>query len=92
MNVRNGIENLAQIASTQTVVPSVAAKSNNRSGETLAADTTQLSATASQVAQSATDSDVRLDKVSSIRDQLESGTYSVAAIDVAKKVIDSILT
>jgi flagellar biosynthesis anti-sigma factor FlgM len=60
------------------------------SSQALAKDTAHLSSTATKVALSANESDVRLDKVASIRSQLEAGTYSVSAADVAKKVIDSI--
>jgi negative regulator of flagellin synthesis FlgM len=90
MNIRNGIDSLSQVLDTQATNTASTPKSKPASTEALAKDTTHLSSAATQAAQSANDSDVRLDKVASIRSQLESGTYSVSAEDVAKKVIDSI--
>jgi flagellar biosynthesis anti-sigma factor FlgM len=90
MNIRNGIDSLSQVLETQATKTSSTPQSKPAPTEALAKDTTHLSSTATQASQSASDSDVRLDKVASIRSQLEAGTYSVAAGDVAKKVIDSI--
>jgi hypothetical protein len=43
------------------------------------------------VALSATDSDVRMDKVASIQAALASGTYNVPASAVASKMVDSMM-
>jgi flagellar biosynthesis anti-sigma factor FlgM len=92
MNISNGIENLTQIFSTQPAPAAVPATSGNSSpSEALASDKAQLSAVATQVAQSSATSDVRLDKVASIQSALQAGTYDVAASDVAQKVIASML-
>ncbi len=96
MNIRSGIENSPQVVGTQapqgTKVTSSPVKSviAEPSSESLAKDTTRLSSAATEVAQSANNSDVRLDKVASIRSQLDAGTYAVSSQDVAKKVIESI--
>lgn len=99
MNIGNNIENLTQIFDPQTVTGAAPAKSAaqnmtqnepQKAGEKT--DQAQLSTAASQVAQSATDSDVRLDKVASIQSALQAGTYSVPASAVAQKVVDSLLT
>jgi flagellar biosynthesis anti-sigma factor FlgM len=92
MNIRTGIENVNQIASTPSGSTASLSKNSTRSSEALAADTAQVSSAATQVAQSASIPDVRLDKVAAIRNQIESGSYSVPPSDVATKVIDSILT
>jgi negative regulator of flagellin synthesis FlgM len=92
MNISNGIENLAQIFTAQPAPVAPPAKSSNASqSEALASDKAQLSVVATQVAQSSTTSDVRLDKVASIQSALQAGTYDVPASDVAQKVISSML-
>jgi negative regulator of flagellin synthesis FlgM len=92
MNISNGIENLAQIFPAQTSpAPAPAKGSSSSQIEGLAGDKANLSNVATQVAQSAAAPDVRLDKVASIQNALQSGTYEVSAGDVAKKVISSML-
>jgi negative regulator of flagellin synthesis FlgM len=92
MNVRNGIENLSQTLPSQaapTAAPgksgSIATPSGNQT------DTAQVSTVATQVAQSAGASDVRLDKVASIQAALQAGTYHVPASAVAQKLIGALL-
>ncbi len=98
MNARNGIANLTEIFPAQGPASAAAAKSVGSGWDgtladgPLAGDTAQLSATATQVAQSAAASDVRLDKVASIQRALEAGTYDVPAADVAQKVIGAMLS
>jgi flagellar biosynthesis anti-sigma factor FlgM len=106
MNVSNNLENLTQIFESQT--PATTAKSGvsatiqkeNIQNEGVLSqsvvqpnsDRAQVSATAAQVAQSATAPDVRLDKVAAIQSALQAGTYTVPASAVAQKVISSLLT
>src|SRR5882762_2688328 len=95
MNISNNIENLTQIFEPQTTGSASSAKTpvqNEAQNQTRNTDQAQLSATASQVAQSAAGSDVRLDKVAGIQSALQAGTYSVPASAVAQKVISSLLT
>jgi len=97
MKVSNEIENLPQVSQSQTVASASSAKTGvhaqvSTQNESLNADKAQLSTTASQAAQSSSTSDVRLDKVASIRNALQAGTYSVPASAVAEKVISSLLT
>src|SRR5579863_9411602 len=95
MNIGNSIENLTQIFDPQTVTGAAPAKTASQhlaQNEIQRTDQAQLSTTASQVAQSAADSDVRLDKVASVQSALQAGTYSVPASAVAQKVIGSLLT
>jgi flagellar biosynthesis anti-sigma factor FlgM len=92
MNVHSNIENLTQILQSQAVTTTSAVKSTDNSQiESQATDQAQLSTTASQAALSATDSDVRLDKVASIQSELQAGTYSVPASAVAQKIIGAML-
>jgi flagellar biosynthesis anti-sigma factor FlgM len=91
MNVRNGIENLTQIFPSPTATSAAAVRGNDPQGETLAGDKAQFSEVATQAAQSASVSDVRLDKVAAIQSALQAGTYQVPAADVAQKVVDSML-
>ena len=94
MNISNNIENLPQIFDPQTVTSATPAKTtaqNVTQNEAQRTDQAQVSTAASQVAQSAASSDLRLDKVASIQSALQAGTYSVPASAVAQKVVDSLL-
>jgi negative regulator of flagellin synthesis FlgM len=92
MNVNNSIENLSPILSSQPVPVSGNVKGGNTAvPEGTQKDTAQVSAVATQVAQSASASDVRLDKVASIQAALQAGTYQVPASAVAQSVIDAML-
>jgi flagellar biosynthesis anti-sigma factor FlgM len=92
MNVRNGIENLGQILTPAgTGGVSSPASAGKSSGESLGTDQARVSVTAGQLAQSAAGSDVRLDKVSSIQQAIQAGTYNVPASAVAQKVLTSML-
>lgn len=93
MNVNNNIENLSQILSPQSAPAATAGKSGNAApAPNSKTDTAQVSSVAAQVAQSASGSDVRLDKVASIQASLQAGTYQVPASAVAKSVIGALLT
>jgi len=90
MNVRNGIEGLTQILPAQSAV--VAKTSSTPESEAKGEDKAELSTLGTQVAQFAATSDVRMDKVTSIQNALQAGTYQVPALDVAKKVIASMIS
>jgi negative regulator of flagellin synthesis FlgM len=91
MNVRNDIESLSQILSSQSVPVATAKSGNAPASVGSQIDTAQVSAVATQVAQSASASDVRLDKVASIQAALQAGTYQVPASAVAQSVIGALL-
>ncbi|WP_263359560.1 flagellar biosynthesis anti-sigma factor FlgM [Acidicapsa ligni] len=105
MNVRNDIRNdgesLQHIAPSQTSSTQVSsnaiaataqvASTGKAQMDNLAQDSTQFSAAANEAAQAASESDVRMDKVASIQNALQAGTYNIPATDVAQKVIDSLL-
>jgi negative regulator of flagellin synthesis FlgM len=92
MKIPNGIEDISQIFSSQAVTNAAAAKGSSApQNETMETDKAQLSDLATQLAQSTAAPDVRMDKVASIQNALQTGTYQVSAEDVAQKVITSML-
>ena len=92
MNVSNGIENLSRALSSQPAATETPARSEVASQPAgLGGDQARLSTVATQVAQSASASDVRLDKVSAVQSALQTGTYQVPASDVAQKIVNSML-
>ena len=52
---------------------------------------TTLSSAGTEVAQTASESEVRMDKVASVHAALAAGTYNVPASAVAGKVVDAML-
>ena len=90
MNVPNTIESLGQLFPSDATSTSVVRQTVQGSqSEGLTADQTTVSSTASQVAVSANEPEVRMDKVASIQSVLLSGTYQVSASDVADKLIQT---
>ena len=92
MNIRNGIDQLSQIFSTPTATPSGSSQPVDRSNENgLTTDRARLSSAASKVAASVSESDVRLQKVTSVQSAIQAGTYQVPASKVADSVIRALL-
>jgi flagellar biosynthesis anti-sigma factor FlgM len=93
MNVRSETLDVSQIFPAQPPGAAAALKNPGTPPEgTLPLDTAQLSATATQAAQTVSISDVRLDKVASIQKALQTGTYDVPTEDVAKRIIGTMLS
>lgn len=93
MNVSNDLQGLQQIFSSQEVAQ---ARSGGKPGAAAgqpesAVDVATLTSAGSVAAQSASDSDVRMDKVTAVQQALAAGTYSVPASAVADKMIDQML-
>lgn len=91
MDVNNnlaGLSNLLGISQADTL-----SLNRNRTGQTGSQDTGDRAtlSTASQVASSADDSSVRMDKVTAIQSALAAGTYNIPASAVASKLVDSML-
>ena len=61
------------------------------SAVSVSADRTKLSAFGGALAQAMSESDVRMDKVSALQQDISGGTYRVSASDVAGKIVDSLL-
>jgi negative regulator of flagellin synthesis FlgM len=60
-------------------------------GSAAVVDDAKLSATASMVAQSLSESDVRPEKVAALQQTIAAGTYSVSSADVADKLMGAML-
>jgi negative regulator of flagellin synthesis FlgM len=93
MDIRSSLEGLKSIFGAGQAAPTAAQnRPQTQTGSTaFNSDRATLSSAASQVSSTASDSDVRLDKVAGIQAQLAAGTYNVPASAVAGKVIDSLL-
>jgi negative regulator of flagellin synthesis FlgM len=93
MDIRNSLDGLKSlIAVTPPVASATQSKpSTANSPSALSSDSATVSSAGSEVALTAADSDVRLDKVANIQAALASGTYNVPATEVASKMVDTML-
>jgi negative regulator of flagellin synthesis FlgM len=94
MDIRTGFDGLRSLlgvsqptATSAQPAKSGAAKENNP----VSSDVATLSSAGSEVAQSASDGGVRMDKVAEIQAALAAGTYNVPASAVASRLVDSML-
>jgi len=90
LNNLDGLKSLLGVSSTAAGMTQ-ARGSAASAGSGLGSDHATLSSTASEMAQSAGDDGVRMNKVSSIQAALAAGTYNVPASAVASKLVDSML-
>lgn len=94
MDIRSSLDGLKSLLGTAAPTPTSAQapKNGNAAGlNAMGSDQVTFSSAASEVAQTATDSSVRMDKVSAVQAALASGTYSVSPSAVASKLVDSML-
>jgi len=91
MNVHNSLQGLQQLLASQEVSRSSSGKTAGPATEGGAGDEAILSSAASAAAQSAPDSDVRMEKVAEVQKALAAGTYNVPSADVANRMIDAML-
>jgi negative regulator of flagellin synthesis FlgM len=94
MDTRNsldGLKTLLGVPSTGSTKPQSAKNTPATEATGLAGDRATLSSAGSEVAQAATDSDVRMDKVAAVQAALAAGTFNVPASAVAEKVVDAML-
>ncbi len=94
MDIRSNTEGLKALLGVPSTAP--AATPPARSGATkgasaLTGDTATLSSAGSEVSQTASESGVRADKVAAVQGALAAGTYNVATLAVAGKVVDAML-
>jgi flagellar biosynthesis anti-sigma factor FlgM len=94
MDIRSSLEGLNSLLGTQATT--TAATQQTKSSTTdatsaLESDQATVSSAGSEVSQTMSDSDVRMDKVSTIQASLATGSYDVPASEVATKVVDSML-
>lgn len=87
MNVSNDLQGLQQVLASQEVATQPQGKTQNRASMA-AQDNATLSPAASLAAQTAEDSDVRMDKVAEIQQAIASGSYNVPSSEVAGKIIE----
>jgi negative regulator of flagellin synthesis FlgM len=93
MDIRSSLDGLKSLLGVTTPPTSATpSKSTNTTAPSaLTSDRATLSSAGSEVALTATDSDVRMDKVTSIQAALASGTYNVPASAVASKMVDAMM-
>jgi negative regulator of flagellin synthesis FlgM len=97
MNISGGIERTPQtleaFQTAQADATSTAARTAASQPAAAEPDVDQahLSAAANIVSQSAGQSDVRMDKVTSVQAALAGGSYQVSSVQVAGKLIDQML-
>jgi len=87
MNVSNDLQGLQQVLASQEVATQPGGKSQ-KSASMAVQDNATLSPAASLAAQTAEDSDVRMDKVAQIQQAIASGSYNVPSSEVAGKIIE----
>ena len=93
MNVQNRMHALSQVAPSPPANVGANGKADkNVSAGVTSADQAKVSAAASLASTSASEPDVRLEKVAAIRSAIENGSYQVPASDLAAKVISSLLS
>jgi negative regulator of flagellin synthesis FlgM len=95
MDIRSSLEGLKSLLGTTPAAPATTPQQPRSgaavSGSAFSSDRATLSSAGSEVAMTATDSDVRTDKVAGIQSALAAGTYNVSASAVATKVVNSML-
>lgn len=93
MDIRSSLEGLKSLLGTPAAAPaSSQPKSPGVSaGSGLGSDLATFSSAANEVAQTAGDAGVRMDKVAGIQAALAEGSYNVPASAVASKIVDSML-
>lgn len=94
MDIRSGFDGLKSLLGVAQPVPTAAHTSRGgqaAEGSALGSDRATLSSAGSEVAQSASEGGVRMDKVSSIQAALAAGTYSIPASAVASRMVDAML-
>jgi flagellar biosynthesis anti-sigma factor FlgM len=95
MDIRSSLEGLKTLLGTTEAAPVATQQTKSgaaTSGSALGNDLATFSSAGSEVSQTASDSTVRMDKVTEIQAALASGSYNVPASAVASKVVDSMLS
>jgi len=87
LNGLNSLQELTKVAPTVTQAQSGATQAKKES----LSDRATLSSTASAMAQSAANGDVRTEKTAEIQAALAAGSYHVEPAEVAVKVVDSMI-
>ncbi|HWE87541.1 MAG TPA: flagellar biosynthesis anti-sigma factor FlgM [Terracidiphilus sp.] len=95
MDIRSGLDGLKSLLgvtpAAQTGAQPVRGGGASKETAAAASDRATLSSAGSEVAQSAADGGVRMDKVASIQAALASGTYNIPASAVASRMVDAMM-
>ena len=94
MDIRTGFDGLRSLLGVNQTAPSATQPSRGgaaKEANPLSSDRATLSSVASEVALSAADGGVRMDKVSAIQAALSTGTYNIPASAVASRMVDAML-
>ncbi len=93
MDIRSSLEGLKSLLGTPAAAPAASQqpRSSGASVSALGSDRATFSSAASEVAETAGDSSVRMDKVAGIQAALATGSYNVSAGAIASKVVDSMI-
>jgi negative regulator of flagellin synthesis FlgM len=93
MDIRSSLDGLKSLLGvTPPATSATASKSASTTAPSaLSSDRATLSSAGSEVSLTANDSDVRMDKVTSIQAALAAGTYNVPASAVASKMVDAMM-
>lgn len=96
MDIRNSLEGLKSLLGTNAAAPTTQqppkSGATTSGGSALGSDRATFSSAGNEVSQTASDTGVRMDKVSGIQALLASGNYNVSASAVASKVVDSMMS
>jgi negative regulator of flagellin synthesis FlgM len=93
MDIRSSLDGLKSLLGvTAPATPAAQSKPGSvATPSALSSDRATFSSAGSQVAQTASDTDVRMDKVASIQAALANGTYNVPPSAVASKMVEAML-
>jgi flagellar biosynthesis anti-sigma factor FlgM len=93
MDIRSSLDGLKSLLGvTASATPPAQSKPSGASSPSaLPSDRATFSSAGNQVAQTASDTDIRMDKVSSIQAQLAAGTYNIPPSAVASKMVEAML-
>ncbi|MFZ0747224.1 MAG: flagellar biosynthesis anti-sigma factor FlgM [Terracidiphilus sp.] len=97
MDIRNSVEGLKTLLGVPSTdrMQAQQVKSGsaaNTDASPLVGDSATLSSAGTEVAQTAAESGVRMEKVAAVQAALAAGTYNVPAAAVAGKVVDAMLS
>lgn len=94
MEVRNNVDGLKSFLGIGLAVPATGVASGSHvsgAAKPLAGDVASLSSLGAHMQQAGTESDVRAEKVASVRAALDAGTYQVSSATLAAKVVETML-
>jgi negative regulator of flagellin synthesis FlgM len=93
MDIRSSLDGLKGLLGVTSSAPSAAqrTKTGPAAESSIPSDRATLSSAGSEVALTASDGGVRMDKVAAIQSALAAGTYSVPASEVASSLVDAML-